>query len=147
MIELKSWITPSFNYELRFDKPALFYWLIILSYKLFGVTEFAARAVSGFLAILLTLAIYFFGTYLVSRRMGFLAALVTASSLMMMGLSRIAITDMTLCVFISLTCLSLCLVSQAKHKNSGLWWISGGFFSAMACLTKGPVVCRGGGAE
>lgn len=139
MIELKSWITPYFNYELRFDKPALFYWLIILSYKLFGVTEFAARAVSGVLATLLALALYFFGTYTVSPRTGFLAALVAASSLIIIGLARMAITDMALCVFISLTILSLYLVSRARQHNRGIWWLAGAFFAALACLTKGPV--------
>lgn len=139
MIELKSWVTPYFNYQLRFDKPALFYWLIILSYQVFGVTEFAARAVSGSLATLLTLALYFFGTYLVSRRVGLLAALISATSLMTVGLARMAITDMTLCVFIALTTLSLYLVSQSRHQNPKIWWLAAGFFSAMACLTKGPV--------
>ena len=37
------WITPHFNFEPRFDKPILFYWLMALAYKSFGIGEFAAR--------------------------------------------------------------------------------------------------------
>jgi 4-amino-4-deoxy-L-arabinose transferase-like glycosyltransferase len=35
MIESNNWITPYFNYVVRFDKPVLFYWLIAFSYKIF----------------------------------------------------------------------------------------------------------------
>src|SRR5262245_29846733 len=43
MLETGDWITPTFNYEPRFYKPALVYWLMSASYRLFGVSEFAAR--------------------------------------------------------------------------------------------------------
>jgi len=43
MLEGGDWVTPHFNGRPRFDKPILFYWLISLSYRLFGVTEFAVR--------------------------------------------------------------------------------------------------------
>ena len=38
MLETGDWITPHFNGRPRFDKPILFYWLITLSYRVFGVT-------------------------------------------------------------------------------------------------------------
>ncbi len=47
-------ITPTLGGHTWFEKPALLYWMMIASYKLFGVTEFAARfpaAVSGLLTI------------------------------------------------------------------------------------------------
>jgi 4-amino-4-deoxy-L-arabinose transferase-like glycosyltransferase len=37
------WITPYFNGETRFDKPPLIYWLMVLSFKIFGIHEAAAR--------------------------------------------------------------------------------------------------------
>ena len=37
------YITPHFNFQPRFDKPVLFYWLVALAYKGFGIGEFAAR--------------------------------------------------------------------------------------------------------
>ncbi|MGI9036375.1 MAG: ArnT family glycosyltransferase [Pyrinomonadaceae bacterium] len=37
------WITPTLGGFDWFEKPALLYWLEILSYKIFGVSEFAAR--------------------------------------------------------------------------------------------------------
>ena len=43
MFERGDWITPTLGGFDWFEKPALLYWLQIASYKLFGVTEFAAR--------------------------------------------------------------------------------------------------------
>ncbi|MEP6789402.1 MAG: phospholipid carrier-dependent glycosyltransferase, partial [Acidobacteriota bacterium] len=37
------WITPTLGGFTWFEKPALLYWLEIVSYKIFGVNEFAAR--------------------------------------------------------------------------------------------------------
>ncbi|MDQ3801820.1 MAG: glycosyltransferase family 39 protein [Acidobacteriota bacterium] len=43
MFERGEWITPTLGGFHWFEKPALLYWLQIASYKIFGVTEFAAR--------------------------------------------------------------------------------------------------------
>lgn len=43
MFERGDWVTPTLGGFDWFEKPALLYWLQIASYKLFGVTEFAAR--------------------------------------------------------------------------------------------------------
>src|SRR5688572_7867355 len=51
MFERDEWIVPTFNAELRVDKPALLYWLQIFAYKLFGVNEFAARFPSALAAL------------------------------------------------------------------------------------------------
>jgi len=43
MFERGDWITPTLGGAHWFEKPALLYWLQIASYKIFGVSEFAAR--------------------------------------------------------------------------------------------------------
>ncbi|MGI8555655.1 MAG: ArnT family glycosyltransferase [Pyrinomonadaceae bacterium] len=43
MLQRNDWITPTLGGFDWFEKPALLYWLQIVSYKLFGVSEFAAR--------------------------------------------------------------------------------------------------------
>jgi 4-amino-4-deoxy-L-arabinose transferase-like glycosyltransferase len=43
MLERGDWITPTLGGVPWFEKPVLLYWLEIVSYKLFGVNEFAAR--------------------------------------------------------------------------------------------------------
>ena len=51
MFERGDWITPTLGGFNWFEKPALLYWLQIASYKLFGVSEFAARFGSALFGI------------------------------------------------------------------------------------------------
>jgi len=44
MVELNDWVTPWFTYDVPFwGKPPLAFWITALSFKVFGVNEFAAR--------------------------------------------------------------------------------------------------------
>ncbi len=43
MLESGDWVTPTLGGVNWFEKPALLYWLQIASYKIFGISEFAAR--------------------------------------------------------------------------------------------------------
>ena len=44
---LKDWVTPHYDFIPRLDKPISYYWLIALSYKIFGVSEWSARLPSA----------------------------------------------------------------------------------------------------
>ena len=44
MVELDDWVTPWFDYGVPFwGKPPMSFWLTAISFKTFGVNEFAAR--------------------------------------------------------------------------------------------------------
>lgn len=139
MIESWNWITPYFNYELRFDKPIFFYWLIALSYLLFGVTEFAARFPSALLATGLVFLTYYFGKTTISRSFGLMSSIVLASSLEFIGMARMSITDMTLAVFICASIYAGLLATFKEGASKRYWWYFAYLFSGIAVLTKGPV--------
>src|SRR5438270_10128432 len=61
MLESGNWVVPTFNFQLRVDKPALLYWLQIGAYRLFGVGEFGARLPSVLAALLTVVCTYEFG--------------------------------------------------------------------------------------
>ena len=101
MVVSGDWLTPYYNYELRFQKPILFYWFVSMAYKAAGVGEAAARfpaALAGFgLAIL---------TYLAGRRWfdagtGFFAASVVATSFGYFSIGRLSLPDLPLAFFIA----------------------------------------------
>lgn len=135
MIVRGSWITPYFNDAIRLEKPVFFYWLLIGSYKLFGVNEFAARFVSAMAASGLVALTYSLAAYCRSRRVGVYAAVILASSLEVIGLARMSITDMTLAFWICSTTASLFM---AIHKDAR-WWLVAGLLAGFGILTKGPV--------
>lgn len=62
MYERGDWITPTLGGANWFEKPALAYWLMILSYKIFGVDEFAARFGSAVSGLLTVLTLFYLGT-------------------------------------------------------------------------------------
>lgn len=135
MLERHNWITPYFNYEVRFEKPVFFYWLIALAYQVFGLSEFSARFFSAVTASATVGMVYTFGRHFISRQFGLYAALILASSILFIGIARMAITDMTLTCFMTGT--TLCLFAAA-HRNLK-WWLAAGAVAGLGILTKGPV--------
>src|SRR5690349_13607162 len=59
MIESGDWITPHYNYEYRFQKPILYYWLAAGTSRVAGVGEVAARFPSVLAGLHLTLVSFF----------------------------------------------------------------------------------------
>jgi len=137
MLKAKTWAVPLFRGQPWFDKPVLFYWMILAAFKTFGVSEWAARigsalaGLGGALAVA-TLAPARF------RRSGahVLAAVVLATSLEYALLSRTAVTDMTLTFF-----LTLGFLAAARHLETGGVGVAfaAGCAFGLATLTKGPV--------
>jgi 4-amino-4-deoxy-L-arabinose transferase-like glycosyltransferase len=100
------WIVPTFNEELRTDKPILIYWLMLCSYHLFGVSEFSARFGSSLLSIGTSLGTYLIGRKLYDRQVGLLAGIVVATCLMFSAVGRAVTPDATL-----VCCLTWCFVA------------------------------------
>src|SRR5574337_1529199 len=115
------WITPHFNFQPRFDKPILIYWLIALAYKGFGIGEYAARFWSAVFATGLTLSIYLFGRQRLGHRGASIAALAFATNIGTVALARAAVTDMTLvfCMTWTLFCFfDVYLAADKTRLNS-----------------------------
>src|ERR1700739_4933377 len=60
MLARHDWVTPVLNGTAWLEKPVLYYWGAMLSYKVFGVSDWAARVPSAVMATLLVFCIYFF---------------------------------------------------------------------------------------
>lgn len=136
MVTKGEWITPYLYGKPQFEKPILFYWLVEASYKVFGVNEFAARLPSATFGLLGVIGVYFLGNLLFGRRAGFLSALVMATSVEYIILSRACITDMALNTFLLLGILFfLC----GYIKNKGYFYVLSAAAFGLATLTKGPI--------
>lgn len=138
MLETGDWITPTFNYEPRFYKPALVYWLMSGSYALFGVDEFAARFPSALFGTGLILLQYWFLARWRDPQVGLIGALMLLLNIEILGLSRMALTDSVLVFFTTAAHLGFWagLHGQGRHRH-WLWCFYAGM--AFATLTKGPV--------
>ncbi|MEH2008315.1 ArnT family glycosyltransferase, partial [Nostoc sp.] len=68
MLVTGDWITPFFDGETRFDKPALIYWCQAIAYRIIGVNEWAVRLPSAIAALgLICLAFYTVHWYLTKQ--------------------------------------------------------------------------------
>src|SRR5229473_898978 len=99
MLESGNWVVPTFNYELRVDKPALLYWLQIAAYRIFGVNEFAARFPSAVAALLTILLTYELARCLFGPSTGLLAGVVLASAVGFCAAAHFANPDALLNLF------------------------------------------------
>lgn len=136
MVESGNWLVPQFAYMERLNKPPLVYWATAASFKLFGVSEAAARLVPVTAALLGVLIIFQLGSSMFGRRGGWASALVALGSLWYLILGRVIITDMVLCFWMTLTFASLWWAIHSRRWQHYLLFFFG---AAGAMLTKGPV--------
>ena len=150
MLATGDWITPRWNGELFFDYPVWGYWMVGLSFRLFGVSEWAARLPAALAATATVFAV--FGVLLVvspereapHQRLGraTLGATLLALSPGWIGWGRSSVTDMFLASAITLALLGFALAYSAPVDR--LWQRRLGFvalalFCGVAVLAKGPV--------
>ncbi|MCS6852862.1 MAG: glycosyltransferase family 39 protein [Gemmataceae bacterium] len=136
MLESDNWIVPTFNYELRVDKPALLYWLQIAAYRWFGINEFAARLPSALAAWVTVCCVYELGRAMFSAATGVLAGLALASAGMFCAAAHFANPDALLTATSTLNLTTFWL----GHVGGWRWWpIPAAAFAGLAFLSKGPV--------
>ena len=139
MLASDSWMTLSWNGAPFFHKPPLYFWLTALTYKIIGVSEFAARlwpALFGFGVIVLTFVL---GVRLHSWAVGTIAALLLlvvdqsyyAHWWNFLSLSRVGMLETGLTFWIMT---ALLLVWEAEHRPWLIVFI--GLSVAMAVMTK-----------
>jgi 4-amino-4-deoxy-L-arabinose transferase-like glycosyltransferase len=138
MFETGDRLTPTFNYELRVAKPVFLYWLMDWSYRLFGISEFAARFPSALFGVGLILLQYFFLAHVRDQTIALFGSLMLLLNVEILGLGRMALTDSVLIFFTtaSLYGFWLGLHGQGLVRR----WIWAFYIGmALATLTKGPV--------
>ena len=100
MLSSKDWVTGRLDGVPYLEKAPLVYWLIAISYKVFGVHDWAARLPLALSAVLLCWMTYRFGHWALDEEAGFYASIALATSAGLFLFTRILIPDviLTLCV-------------------------------------------------
>ncbi|MBN3899061.1 MAG: glycosyltransferase family 39 protein [Nostoc sp. NOS(2021)] len=133
MLVTGDWITPFFDGETRFDKPALIYWCQAIAYAIIGVNEWAVRLPSAIAALgLICLAFYTIHWYLAkqdeleqvsrpTRRylISFIAAALMALNAETIIWARTGVSDMLLTGCMASALLCFFLGYAGKEGSSG----------------------------
>ncbi len=143
MLERGDWITPTLNGKPWLEKPPLYYWQAMLSYRIGrifwpasgGVTEQTARLPGALDAALMIAAIYFFlrrfrpGTELDG-------ALAAASCAGIVGFAHAAATDMPLAASFTIALLAWYAWYETRKRSAlALCYL----FLAFGTIAKGPI--------
>ena len=139
MTKHSSWLVPYLFDAPNFEKPIFLYWLLRLSFILFGVSSFSARFFPAVFATVGVIAVYYLGLFgFGNSRKAFYSALVLLSSGLYIGLARTVFTDMVFSVWILLA-LCFFIWGYLRRKNKALSLILFFVCCAFAVLTKGPL--------
>lgn len=134
MLQMGNYIIPNLNFVPYIEKPPLFYWLIAVSYKIFGVSEWSARVVPATSAALVCLSLVYFGNLIRRNREGWIAAIILATSIGFIAIARVLIFDMLLTFFFTASLLSFYIwYKEVKVVFLRLFYL----FLGLAFLTKG----------
>ncbi len=130
------WVVPTFNDELRFDKPPLHYFFMKAAYSVLGITPFAARIFSSLMGVSLILVIYFFGKRNMNGKAAFYSGLILISSLQMAFQFHLAVPDPYLIFFCTAGLLSF---YEGLRTERVRYYYFCYISLALATLAKGPV--------
>ena len=159
MAETGDWVTPRLYGKPWFEKPPLFYWGAAVCFKVFGVSEAAARLPSAISSLLATLALSWLALRLYGAETAHWLLLLLPTTVGMIGFSHAAATDMPFSgmLTIAMVCAAVVLrvdpaeaggASPAPTNRAAHWaaLILFGVFLGLAVLAKGPaaiILCGG----
>ena len=138
MIESGDYVTPSFNFQLRVNKPVLSYWHVAASYRLFGVSERSERLPIAIGGIVIIATGFYLGRLLGGTTAGLLAALVLAASPRLLLLARRIIIDIHITMWTGLVLLFFAL-AEVRPARRRLYLCAMYVAAGFGVLTKGPV--------
>ncbi|MDD5730791.1 MAG: glycosyltransferase family 39 protein [Candidatus Omnitrophica bacterium] len=139
MANMHTWTVPYLFGSPQFEKPILTYWLLRLSYLIFGVSAFGARFFPAFFAMLGVLAVYFLAREAFQdKKKAFFSAAVLLSAGFYIAMARTVFTDLIFSVLI-LFSLGSFFLGYINQPRKTVWIILFFVFSALAVLTKGPL--------
>jgi 4-amino-4-deoxy-L-arabinose transferase-like glycosyltransferase len=136
MVESGDWLTPHFNYEDRWQKPVLYYWLTAATYRATGPTEWAARVWSALSGLGLVMLTWSAGRTMTARAdAGWLAGVIVATCFGYFAMARAALPDLPLTF-----CITLGIWAAMRGADRGVrWWALAGLADGLGFLLKGPV--------
>ena len=154
MAETGDLVTPRLYGKPWFEKPVLYYWGAALCFKLFGVSEAAARLPSAISALLATLALAWLALRLYGAETARWLLLLLPTTVGMIGFAHAAATDMPFGGMLTIAMVSAAVVlGLTRNENSPVIpqtpWLAlvlFGFFLGLAVLAKGPaaIILSGG---
>jgi 4-amino-4-deoxy-L-arabinose transferase len=141
MVESGDWLSPRFNYQNRWEKPVLYYWLTATTYLATGPTEFAARFWSALSGVGLVLLAWAIGRQITGQLdVAWLAGAIVATTFGYFAMARSALPDLPLTFCITLGVWAAMRATDSAGTRAAMrWWLLAGLGAGSGFLMKGPI--------
>jgi 4-amino-4-deoxy-L-arabinose transferase-like glycosyltransferase len=137
MMEHGTHLVPTFNYQLRLNKPPLAYWLVMIGYRLGGVSVWSQRLVIAFFALATLVVVWRFAFDVsASRAVAWAAAGITALTPRIFVMARRSAIDMVLLFFVTAAIYFFYRYVEERRPSSLVWL---GVCLGFGFMGKGPV--------
>ncbi|HEY9619602.1 MAG TPA: glycosyltransferase family 39 protein [Crinalium sp.] len=138
ILQRHDWITLHVNGVRYLEKAPLLYWLVAISYQIFGINEFAVRFPTVVAIALLAGTAYWFGRWAYSQKVGLYAAMILVSCVGMFLFTRLMIPETVLTLWFTLGhfCFLQAFLGSERHKN---YYYGCYICMALAVLSKGLI--------
>jgi 4-amino-4-deoxy-L-arabinose transferase-like glycosyltransferase len=121
MLQSGDWVTARLDGVAYLEKSPLKYWMIAVSFMVFGVHDWAARIPLALSAVLLCWVTARFAEWAFGARQGMYAGLVMATSIGLFLFTRILIPDVILTLTITLALWGLLRVLDEEERHPAAW--------------------------
>jgi len=132
ILQSGNWITLHWQHANWFEKPPLTFWITAVFFRLFGVNELAARAVSALAGVGVVAVIYKAGKIQSGPVCGVIAALIVLTTFTFVQMSRLVNTDVLLLFFIYLAIYGYLRVRNGERR----WWYVVSLSCALGFMVK-----------
>jgi len=139
MIVTGDYLTVQINFQPFWEKPPLFIWMQVLSMKVFGISEFAARFPNAICGIITLLVLFNIGKRIRDNLFGIFWVMAFAGSILPFFYFKSGIIDpwFNLFIFLGVYYLMLYAFPGDNHKIRNITLSA--VFTGLAVMTKGPV--------
>jgi 4-amino-4-deoxy-L-arabinose transferase-like glycosyltransferase len=138
MLARGEWVIPYLQGEPYLDKPPLFYWLVMLSYRAFGIHDWSARLVPALAIHGCVLVTYLLGRRMLGERAAFWGALALGLAPGFISMGRLLVLDGLLTFWVVLS-LFAAFEAVRGQRLRWEWWLLAAVACGLGVLTKGPI--------
>ncbi len=121
MLTSGDWVTPRLDGVPYLEKPPLMYWAIVISYKIFGVHDWAARIPIALASVGLAWVTAAFGIWAFGKRAGLYAGLIIGTCVGLFLFTRVLIPDVLLTLTITLALWAFLRVLDEDEPHPRAW--------------------------
>lgn len=122
MILNHDWVTMFTDGVRYLQKAPLMYWMVTISYKLFGISEWQTRLPLALSVLGLAWCVYIFGRRFFGKPAGFYAALITVTSPGIYVFTRFLIPEVIVALFLTLGLYYFLVADEQERPSRWLCW-------------------------